>query len=222
MQNHFEFKLNKEYKDIKSLVSAAIVYGMIKSEDREAITDFLKETYKDGYFYEPTSIKFDKNGTIKIPLTIKAFEGIRRQWESEKNKLFQPLNFGVPDRNTKPKYTEVKPIFKPQSFNDIFVNPNHVSECLQLLKEPETPVIDEDNKFITNKGALVVWLQQLELKGMFKENFANDPHRAKTLMFNFKDLKISDGMFRRENKRANEDYKNYFAAQLSVIKTSKQ
>ena len=108
--------------------------------------------------------------------------------------------------------------FKPSKFSELFINPTIVNDCINLLRETDKPCINEDNEYIRNKGAFVVWFNTLEQKKVFNYSYTNDIERAETLNYNFEGLNVSDSLFRQGNKRAKDNYKTYFETEISAIK----
>ncbi len=109
-------------------------------------------------------------------------------------------------------------MLKPLKFSELFINPQIINDCINLLKETDKPCVNEDNEFIRNKGAFVVWFNALEQKKVFNSSFINDIERAKTLNYNFKGLGVSGSLFRQGNKRASENYKTHFENEIATIK----
>jgi hypothetical protein len=118
----------------------------------------------------------------------------------------------------KKKAQKIKLPFAPKPFNELFDNPALINDCLALLKTTDKPCINDENQFLRNKGAFVVWLNALEKKKMFKFIFSNDAERAATLKYNFDSLDISESLFRQPNTRATDRYKNHFENEISAMK----
>jgi hypothetical protein len=110
------------------------------------------------------------------------------------------------------------PFFKPKLFKDLFYKPEIIDKCLNLLRETDKPCINEEKKYLRNKGAFIVWFNALEYKKIFNFSFCNDIERAETLNINFEGLNISESLFRQGNKRATENYKDYFESAIAAIK----
>jgi hypothetical protein len=117
------------------------------------------------------------------------------------------------------KNLESKPEFITKEFHEIFNTPSLVDECLDLLRNTESPCINDERGFIKNKGAFVIWFNALESKKMFNCNFKNDAERAAILNHNFSNLNISQSLFGKENKRAKENYKTHFETEIAALKT---
>lgn len=108
-------------------------------------------------------------------------------------------------------------IFQPQLFIDIFKYPTTINECLQLLRETDKPCIDDDNRYISQKGVFVMWFSVLRFLGFFKFSILKDIEIAKTLNHNFEGLNISVSMIRQPNPRAKR-YQMNFTDSISAIK----
>jgi len=133
----------------------------------------------------------------------------------EKNKQQPPIL--TQDKTIKEQKIKNKE-FKPKLFKDLFKKEEIIDKCLNLLKETVKPCIDDENKFLRNKGAFVVWFYALEYKQIFNTHFCNDVQRAKTLEYNFNGLTISNSLFRADNIRATNLYKDFFEKEISAIK----
>lgn len=105
----------------------------------------------------------------------------------------------------------------PQKFEDLFVNPLLVPDCIDLLKNLDKPCINDANEFLREKGFFVVWLSALEHKKMLNYTFTNDEERAETLNYNFPNLNIKPSTFRSNNTKA-RSYKSHFETEISAIK----
>jgi hypothetical protein len=108
--------------------------------------------------------------------------------------------------------------FQPKLFKDLFIKPELIDKCLNLLRETDKPCINDEGKYLRNKGAFVVWFIALQDKKMFNQSFTNDIERAETLNFNFEDLNISESLFRQPNRRATDSYKKHFEVEISAKK----
>ena len=124
----------------------------------------------------------------------------------------QPENDNKPNGITKP------PDFKPKLFKDLFYKPEIIDKCLNLLRETDKPCITEDNKFMRNKGAFIIWFNALEKYKIFKISFKNEKERVKTLNFNFEGLNVSNSLYRQQNVKATKNYKTIFEREINVIK----
>ncbi len=108
--------------------------------------------------------------------------------------------------------------FIPKGFNEIFINPILINDCIELLRDTEKPCINDENGFLRHKGIFIIWFNALEAKKMFNCSFGSDFERAATLNKNFAELNVSGSSFRSENKRATELYKNHFEREISTLK----
>lgn len=119
---------------------------------------------------------------------------------------------------TNKKQNNKAPLFEPKLFTSIFNKPEIVDRCIDLLRNTDEPCINEQNEFLRNKGAFVVWIKKLEYKKIFNISFKNDIERAQTLNHNFKGLNISSSLFRSQNRRAKNMYESDFESAITAIK----
>jgi len=138
--------------------------------------------------------------------------------EIQKNK--KKIESAVSNVKLKPELTSKEmPSQKTVLFDNLFINPKLIEECLELLRDNEKPSIDNDNKYIGKcKGVLVIWFNVLERKSMFNISFSNDIKRANCLNTNFKNLNISEALFRSGNTKAKKNYQKLFETEIASIK----
>lgn len=82
-----------------------------------------------------------------------------------------------------PQQAEAKPnkLESPQTFEELFYNPEHAEPCLSILRELQPPVIDAINNYIGKaKGVLPLWIKVLQ------------KHEPKPLIKPFKDSVYKD------------------------------
>ena len=170
---------------------------------KQDLTDFLKVELREALNYQ---VRFTKYETDKLHRAY--YYDLKRWVEFLEKKTFKDY-----DATQKDKY-----IFSPKKFDELFINPALINDCLGLLKEMDKPCINDENKFIRHKGAFVIWINALEYKGMFKDSFKNYDEKAETLNKNFEGLEISESLFKQGNKRAKELYKRHFESEISALK----
>jgi hypothetical protein len=82
-ENQHLKEFTKEHRDIESLMNSAIAYGIVKSEEKDALFYYLQKLFgEDSVIFDPTDLKFtNKDGSegVRVPLTIKALKGILEQ-----------------------------------------------------------------------------------------------------------------------------------------------
>jgi hypothetical protein len=142
-------------------------------------------------------------------------EGWQRRKAIAENLLREILPPPMKEKKAGPK---MKPAFVPKPFVELLINPNQIGDCLNLLKEAEQPCISDANKYLKNKGCIIVWFNAMERKGMFNYTFKNDAERQATLNYNFSNLNISESLFRQAHKRATDTYKKHFENEIAAIK----
>jgi hypothetical protein len=111
-----------------------------------------------------------------------------------------------------PKQAEAKPkkLEAPQTFEELFYNPEHAEPCLSILRELQPPVIDAINNYIGKaKGVLPLWIKVLQkhnpkpLIKPFKDSVYKDLLNQKIKGLN---LSKDASEFRKQYKRV-ENYK---------------
>jgi hypothetical protein len=111
-----------------------------------------------------------------------------------------------------PQQAEAKPkkLEAPQTFEELFYNPEHAEPCLSILRELQPPVIDAINNYIGKaKGVLPLWIKVLQkhnpkpLIKPFKDSVYKDLLNQKIKGLN---LSKDASEFRKQYKRV-ENYK---------------
>jgi hypothetical protein len=104
----------------------------------------------------------------------------------------------------KPKKLEA-----PQTFEELFYNPEHAEPCLSILRELQPPVIDAINNYIGKaKGVLPLWIKVLQkhnpkpLIKPFKDSVYKDLLNQKIKGLN---LSKDASEFRKQYKRVEND-----------------
>jgi hypothetical protein len=104
-----------------------------------------------------------------------------------------------------------------ESFDELFEREELVEDCIQLLRDAKA--VDDGYKFVGRlKGVVVVWLIALHNKGFFKASIRLDKTVIDLLQKKLKGLTIEESSLRKENTRANNEYKKDFERELSYIK----
>ncbi|MEO8853518.1 MAG: hypothetical protein ABI359_07045 [Ginsengibacter sp.] len=198
----------------------------IEDEEKKSEMHILKDIYKnkvESYGYIPfmfskmaggIPISFDEN--ILNPRTF--LELTHTEQIVKFYRYVKDLIEGKEPQSHAKKGKGKAELFIPLSFQDLFINPELIEDCLNLLKEMDNPCINDENKFIRHKGAFIIWFNAMEYKRMFRGSFKNYNEKTKTLNKNFEGLNISESLFKQENKRAKELYKSHFESEISALK----
>lgn len=107
-----------------------------------------------------------------------------------------------------------KPILDCPTFEEMFIKPEYIQPCIDVLKTLEPPLLNQNNQFVgTPKGTLCLWIDEMNSKG-FIQNLSNDFY-AKIVSEKFTNIDVS--MFRKIPTRAKEKYQREIKEKLSQI-----
>jgi hypothetical protein len=121
-----------------------------------------------------------------------------------------------------PQQAEAKPkkLEAPQTFEELFHDPNFIFACIDILKKVEPPLIDTECNYIGKlKGGICVWIDEMERQG-FVKHFSDRKIYASLLPQRIKRFSIDESMFGKTQKRAEEKYREDLKTLLSQIKLS--
>ena len=146
------------------------------------------------------------------------YEMLINRYENRKKELETPIETETKQKvltTPQPHKEEIK------TLNELFKNPVLYEDCLQLLRDEDKTIINNENSFIANnKGVIVVWYLLLQNRGII-EKVKNDVQRAIILNKTFSNYNVSESLFRAKNERANEEYYNHFSTELTAINAKK-
>lgn len=110
---------------------------------------------------------------------------------------------------------------QPTSFDELVHNEYSIQPFIDILKEVEPPLIDADCNYIgKNKGALVVWIEEMFRQAIIKKSNNSDKVFSSLLPQKIIGLTISDSTFRKGRKNAEMNYKEDFKTLISKEKLS--
>jgi acyl carrier protein len=110
----------------------------------------------------------------------------------------------------------------PKKLEDAFYDKKNVQPCIDILKELDPPILDDNGKFIGKlKAVLVVWIVVLQKRSIVR-SYSNDRKVFPEIFKNeFKMQSFSGSNFAKHSTRANE-YKNDIEVIISQIKLSQK
>jgi hypothetical protein len=193
------------YSDIKQRNNDSVITPENWEAKKETFFEQRMETYKDSY-----SI------TEKINLELKLIDEM--QIESNDYTVIREryrqylMNWSI----TKPTKQE-----EPVTFKSLFHDERMAPACIDVLKNCEPPLIDENCRYIgKEKSALCLWIELLERNGFIKKQSDRKVY-AKMLALTFDDLSISDSLFAKTNSRAKLKYEHQMKHKFHEIKLLK-
>jgi hypothetical protein len=144
------------------------------------------------------------------PQEDRRYRRILKEWFKDEKDFIKELTSIL---GPQPVHSKVERVAREEKipFEQLFYNPQHAEVCLDILKQLEKPVLDEDNNYIgTNKGVFPLWIKILKM---------NNP---KPLIKHQKDLVYKDSLNSKVNglnlsKDASEFRKNYTRLNTSKI-----
>lgn len=109
---------------------------------------------------------------------------------------------------------------QPKTFEELFVDANFISPCIDILKEIEPPLIDSECNYIgKSKGAFCVWIDEMQRQGIVK-HFSDRKIFASLLPQKIKQFSIDESMFGKPQVRAETKYRTDIKTLVSQIKLS--
>ena len=106
-----------------------------------------------------------------------------------------------------------------EDFNDLFINPDHVIPCYELLKEEEL-VGDKGNYTGKLKSAFCLWANELRTKKII--SYVPDQVLTKLLNRKFEGLDMDNSNFRTALTKAKRTYKSKFSKAMDKLSQSSQ
>ncbi len=91
----------EEFKTPSELVDAAITAGIIKTEKRQEIINFIDQVQESGKYDQPTDWRYTEAGDLYVPLTLRSLKGFINHYEKtleERRKAFETadrLNYSL-------------------------------------------------------------------------------------------------------------------------------
>lgn len=121
-------------------------------------------------------------------------------------------------KNQKFKDTDIL----PETFEELFYNSYLVKPCIDILKDLNPPLIDLDYNFIgKSKGAICVWIDELQRQGIVKSNYPKERKLFADLIPKIiKRFSIDESMFGKYHHKAEEQYRNDIKTLISQTKLS--
>lgn len=189
------------------------------------------------YYNESTGVFVNSQSEFHC-IVLKPFKWQFLNTESELNYFFDNYNYKIYSIQQIAKrctiiinwitanYPETMPdetkkeIDKPETFEELFYNPDLVMPCINVLKELDPPLIDTDCNYIGKlKGAICVWIDELQRQGIVKR-FSDRKILASLIEKKIKRFTIDDSMFGKYHDRAEKQYKTEIKSMVSKIKLS--
>lgn len=165
-----------------------LVKGFTINKNNEIIEAFENGQYH-GYFYRAWSIILSNNN------------------------LFAPL-FQEHLKNKSRQSTKVE---QSLTFEDMFKFPELIQDCIDVLKQVEPPILNDDEKYIGKlKSSFCVWIDILLRKGLIK-TYSDRSIYSKLISEKFTPFSIDESMFGKYHKRANYLYQLEFDTLLSQV-----
>ncbi|MFX0555806.1 hypothetical protein ACOCEA_03365 [Maribacter sp. CXY002] len=104
---------------------------------------------------------------------------------------------------------------QPKTFEEMFINPEIIQNCISVLKEVE--ILNEKEKYVgRDKAAFCIWVKWLKSKSLV-HHYIKDETFAKLISKKFHPFTISTSLFRKPNPRAEEKYNLEIQALLSKV-----
>ena len=112
---------------------------------------------------------------------------------------------------------ETKPFQNYGTLKELFIYPETYDKCINVLKTVDPPILNVENKYIgKEKSAFVLWIDVLKRYDLIDKT-ENDKVYSELISNEFHPFSISEGLFRKVSKRANEKYDNDFNYLLSQV-----
>ena len=120
--------------------------------------------------------------------------------------------------NSKQKGT-AKTAKAPLTLANLFHDASILDACVQILREVDPPVIDNNCRYIGNtKGAFCIWIDELKKNGLIKKDTRNTYTTA--LNSHFSDLNIEETTFSKIAKKGETQYRKPFTSRFFKLKQS--
>lgn len=110
----------------------------------------------------------------------------------------------------------------PKTFEELFYNPDLVTPYIDILKELDPPLIDENYNFIGKlKGIICVWIDELQRQGIVKGNYPKERKLFASLIpTRINRFSIDESMFGKYQTKAENNYRTDIKTKVSKIKLS--
>lgn len=147
-----------------------------------------------------------------------------RQYPSDWNNttLFAELwayHLLIKSWNTTRQKSTGKPIKASPTLENLFYDVSILDACVQVLREVDPPVIDNNCKYIGNtKGAFCIWIDELRKNGIIKKDTRNTYTTA--LNSYFSDLRLEETTFSKVAKKGETQYRKPFTSRFFKLKQS--
>lgn len=155
--------------------------GTPKAQLRKKTIEHYEKDLKDLLpneidFHEFTAdIPFRGGPTVTLKEVLIIEDAIVKAYQEIKN-IKETLPPEQPE--TENDHKVAKPaVKKPESFNDMFEDPELIQGCIDILKKVNPPIITNKNHFNLgprSKGAITAWVKALREKGLIKDNLKDN------------------------------------------------
>lgn len=110
----------------------------------------------------------------------------------------------------------------PETFESLFYNKNLVNPCINILKEIEPPLIDNDCNFLGSaKSGILIWIDEMRRQAVIKKGYPQERKLLALLIpLKIKGFVIDESMFSKNSVRAERQYRTDIKAMVSEIKLS--
>jgi hypothetical protein len=110
----------------------------------------------------------------------------------------------------------------PETFESLFYNKNLVNPCINILKEIEPPLIDNDCNFLGRvKSGILIWIDEMQRQAVIKKGYPQERKLLALLIpLKIKGFAIDESMFSKNSVRAERQYRTDIKAMVSELKLS--
>jgi len=143
-----------------------------------------------------------------------------QKYISEIESIIEEIN---PEKiyNDLPKSNETPPraeLEKQSSFEDMFKSPHQAQVYVDILKQVEPPLINENGEYINGKlkSAICLWFELLQRKGKIRSDVERKEY-TNLIKRKFNIPTFDSSNFDKISKRANEIYKSDFEILISQV-----
>jgi hypothetical protein len=192
------------YSDIKQKNNDSVITPENWEAKKETFFEQRMETYKDSYSL-----------IEKINLELKLIDEMQIETDDYTVIRERYRQYLMDWSNAKPTKQE-----EPVTFKSLFHDERMAPACIDVLKNCEPPLIDEDCNFIGNdSNTICVWVSEMKKQGLIKKPKSRKVY-PDTISQVIKNFSLDESMFseKRLHKRAEDDYREQFESKLKTIK----
>lgn len=145
---------------------------------------------------------------------------IGNKWPKGENPTFDSNDENFNSKNQNKKLSNNNLTNKIKTFEDLFHDSKSITNYIDVLRNVDPPLIDPNDNFIgRSKGAICVWIDELERQGIIKAE-KDRKVLARIVKEKIKRFSIDESMFGKKQKKAEDNYRSDIKTLISQIKLS--